>query len=59
MQTYTVKEWEERFDELFSRVESGETLGIYDEDTGHSAVMVPLKDTELLVETLDSLSPPA
>ena len=41
MKQYTIKEWEERFDELFSLVENGEEIGIYDEITGHRAVFVP------------------
>ena len=43
MNFYTVKEWEENWDELFLRVENGETLGIINED-GHKAVMVPADD---------------
>ena len=43
MNFYTVKEWEEKWDELFLRVENGETLGIINED-GHKAVMVPADD---------------
>ena len=58
MQNYTVKEWEERFDELFLRVENGETIGIYDEITGHRAVMAPIDDTERLLNLLDGDSPP-
>ena len=46
MNFYTVKEWEENWDELFLRVENGETLGIINED-GHKAVMVPA-DNELI-----------
>jgi predicted nuclease with TOPRIM domain len=40
MHFYSVKEWEENWDELFSRVENGETLGIINEN-GHKAVMIP------------------
>ena len=40
MEIYTVAEWEEKFDELFERVENGETIGIVNED-GKAAVMVP------------------
>ena len=58
MQEYTVKEWEERFDELFLRVENGETIGIYDETTDRRAVMVPIDDTEGLLSLLDENSPP-
>ncbi len=43
MNFYTVEEWEKNWDELFSRVENGETLGIINED-GHKAVMVPADD---------------
>ena len=28
MEVFTLKEWEDNFDELFSRVENGETIGI-------------------------------
>ena len=43
MEVFTVQEWEERFDELFERVENGERIGIVG-DNGHSAVMVPVDD---------------
>ena len=43
MEVFTVKEWEERFDELFERVENGERIGIVG-DNGHAAVMVPADD---------------
>jgi len=43
MEIFTVKEWEERFDELFERVENGERIGIVG-DNGHAAVMVPVDD---------------
>ena len=45
MQFYTVKEWQENWEELFERVENGETLGIINED-GNKAVMVPMNDSE-------------
>ena len=50
MEIYTVAEWEERFDELFSRVENGETIGIVNED-GKAAVMVPADDEFLKIYT--------
>ena len=28
MEIFTLKEWEDNFDELFTRVENGETIGI-------------------------------
>ena len=40
MEVFTVKECQERFEELTERVEKGETIGIVDED-GKAAVMVP------------------
>ena len=46
MEIYTLKEWEDKFDELMERVENGETIGIVRED-GKSAVMMPA-DNELI-----------
>ncbi len=43
MEVFTIKEWEDNFDELFSRVENGETIGIVKED-GQAAVMMPADD---------------
>ena len=43
MEIFTIKEWEENFDELFKRVEEGETIGIVKED-GTAAVMMPADD---------------
>ena len=43
---HTIVEWEENWDELFSRVENGETIGVINED-GNRAVMVPA-DNELI-----------
>ena len=40
MEIYTLKEWEENFDELLERVENGEHIGIVRED-GTAAVMIP------------------
>ena len=50
MEIYTVAQWEERFDELFERVEKGETIGIVNED-GKAAVMVPADDEFLKIYT--------
>ena len=38
-----MKEWEDNWDELFARVENGETIGVVNED-GRTAVMVPADD---------------
>ena len=46
MDYYTVAHWEENFDDLFERVENGETIGIVNEK-GEKAVMVPA-DNELI-----------
>jgi PHD/YefM family antitoxin component YafN of YafNO toxin-antitoxin module len=50
MEIYTVAEWEEKFDELFERVENGETIGIINED-GKAAVMVPADDELIKIYT--------
>lgn len=46
MEIFTLKEWEENFDELFARVENGEHIGIVRED-GKAAIFMPADD-ELL-----------
>ena len=46
MEFYSVKHWEENWNELFERVENGETIGIVNEK-GEKAVMVPA-DNELI-----------
>lgn len=43
MEVFTVHEWEENFDDLFKRVEEGETIGIIDDD-GNSYVMMPIDE---------------
>ena len=43
MKFYSVKHWEENFDDLVERVEKGETIGIVNEN-GDKAVMVPADD---------------
>jgi antitoxin (DNA-binding transcriptional repressor) of toxin-antitoxin stability system len=43
MEVFSVEEFQERWDELISRVENGETLGITNE-SGNTAVMVPIDD---------------
>ena len=43
MEVFTLKEWEENFDELYTRVEKGETIGVVRED-GKAAVMMPADD---------------
>mgnify|MGYP002697893577 FL=1 len=42
-EVFTVEEWEDNWDELFSRVENGETIGIVNED-GRTAVMMSADD---------------
>ena len=50
MEIFTVKEWEEKFDELFKRVENGETIGIMGDD-GKAAVMIPADDELIRIYT--------
>lgn len=50
MEVFTVEEWEEKFDELFARVENGETIGIVNKD-GSAAVMMPATDDFVRIHT--------
>jgi len=50
MEVFTVKEWEDNFDDLIERVEKGETIGIVRED-GTSAVMMPADDELIRIHT--------
>jgi antitoxin (DNA-binding transcriptional repressor) of toxin-antitoxin stability system len=43
MEVFTVKEFQDRFDELVNRVENGENIGIVDEN-GRASVMLPADD---------------
>lgn len=43
MEVFTIKEWEENFDDLLERVENGEHIGIVKED-GTAAVLMPADD---------------
>ena len=43
MEVFSVEEFQDRWDELITRVEKGETLGIVNEN-GDAAVMVPADD---------------
>ena len=51
MQVYSVEYWEENFDELLERVENGEHIGIRNEESGHTAVMVPADDEFIRIHT--------
>ena len=53
MEIFTVKEWEENFDELFEKVENGERIGIINEE-GRAAVMVPADDELIRIYTEDN-----
>ena len=44
MNFYSVEYWQENWDTLLERVESGETIGIENIETGERAVMVPADD---------------
>jgi len=50
MEIFTIEEWEKNFDELFKRVENGETIGIVKED-GQAAVMMPVDDEIVRIYT--------
>ena len=50
MEIFTVEEFQERFDELFGRVENGEHLGIIDEE-GKAFVMIPANDDLIRIHT--------
>ena len=47
MEVFTLEEWEKNFDDLFARVENGETIGIVKED-GHAAVMMPAEEADFI-----------
>ena len=54
MEVFTLKEWEENFDELYTRVEQGESIGIVRED-GTAAVFMPSDEAEFLrIHTTDN-----
>ena len=48
--TYTVKEFQDDFDNLMNRVEGGEHIGIVNED-GRKAVMMPVDDELIRIYT--------
>jgi len=50
MEVFSIEEWEKNFDELFKRVEDGETIGIVKED-GQAAVMMPADDEIIRIYT--------
>lgn len=50
MEIFTVQEWEEKFEELFERVENGERIGIVN-DEGRAAIMMPADDELLQIYT--------
>ena len=50
MEVFTIQEWEENFDSLLERVESGERIGIVKED-GTAAVMIPADDELIRIYT--------
>lgn len=52
MEIFTVEEFQERWDELIQRVETGEHIGIINEE-GKASVMMPIDD-ELLKLYIDN-----
>ena len=54
MEVFTIEEWEKNFNELFARVENGETIGIIKEE-GQAAVMMPADEADFLrIHTTDN-----
>ena len=50
MEIFTVEEFQEKFDELIERVESGEHIGIVDESE-RAAVMIPADEDLIRIHT--------
>ena len=50
MEVYTVKEWQENWEDLLSRVQNGEKIGVENEN-GNRAVMMPADDELLRIYT--------
>ncbi len=50
MEVFTVEEFQERWDELMSRVENGENIGIINDD-GQAAVMIPADEDLIRIHT--------
>lgn len=50
MEIYTVKEWQENWEDLLSRVQNGERIGVENEK-GNRAVMMPADDELLRIYT--------
>jgi PHD/YefM family antitoxin component YafN of YafNO toxin-antitoxin module len=50
MEVFTIKEFQENWDELMKRVENGEHLGVINED-GKAAVMMPADDELIRIYT--------
>ena len=53
MEKFTVEEFQEDFDNLLERVESGESFIITDE--GKEVVIMPARDYEYIIDTVDSI----
>ncbi len=50
MEVFTVEEFQEKFDELMTRVENGEHIGVVNE-AGQAAVMMPADDELIRIHT--------
>ena len=50
MEVFTVEEFQERWDELMTRVENGERIGIINDD-GQAAVMMSTYDDLIRIHT--------
>ncbi len=56
MEIFTVEEFEEHWEELISRVENGEHLGIVNKD-GTAAIMMPADDDLIRIYTEHNEAP--
>ena len=50
MEYYSVDYWQENFDELFERLENGESIGIINQN-GENCVMIPYDDEVIKLYT--------
>jgi len=57
MEVFTVKEFQDNFDNLLERVENGERIGIVNDD-GSAAVMIPVDDIIYEMYTEDNNEAP-
>jgi hypothetical protein len=52
IEIYTVEEWQNNWEALIERVENGENIGIKNEKTGQTAVMILADDEIVKIHTI-------